>query len=120
MVELLRLSKAARNDVRVREPIHLRGLLEVGLARVQEDSIVVTERVPAVPDRLVERLPVRLRREHAIAMAGAQLAAADGAGERKAERSKFSNHKTQAHSEAGRTAADQHGRQADRQPPHPR
>ena len=113
MVEFLRLSKAARISGKVREPLHLRGLLESGLARVDEGIIVLTERIPLVPARLVERLPVRLRREHALAVA--HSAAANGAEEGKPESGSLTRQKAQTDSEPGRAPAQQHRRQANRQ-----
>lgn len=119
MVELLRLSKAARCEGKVREPIHLRGLLEAGLARIAEEGIVVTERVPAVPERLVARLPVRLRREHALVMAKTRSGVSNGAAQSESEGCDLSDHKSQTHAKTGRAATDKHGRQTDRQTPHP-
>jgi hypothetical protein len=117
MVELLRLSKAARNSAKVREPLHLRGLLESGLARVDEGSILIHERIPAVPARLVQRLPVRLRREHALAVA--LSATANGPDQGQPEGGSLTRQETQAHSEPRRAPAEQHRRQANRQSTHP-
>lgn len=118
MVELLRLSKAARCDGEVREPIHLRGLLEAGLARVGDEGIVVIERVPAVPERLIARLPVRLRREHAL-VAKTRSGVSNGAGQSEPEGCDLSDDKSQTYSKTGRAATDKHGRQTDRQTTHP-
>jgi hypothetical protein len=117
MVELLRLSKAARNSAKVKEPLHLRGLLESGLARVDEGSIVIHERIPPVPARLVERLPARLRREHALAIA--RSGTANGADQSQPEGRSLPRQKAQTHSESRRPPAEQHRRQANRQSAHP-
>ena len=117
MVELLRLSKAARNSAKVREPLYLRGLLESGLARVDEGTIVLSERIPVVPTLLVERLPVRLRREHALAVA--HSAAANGAEQSQPQSGRLTRQKAQADSEPGRAPAQRHRRQANRQAAHP-
>jgi len=117
MVELLRLSKAARDSVKIREPLHLRGLLESGLARLDEGNIVIAERIPVVPARLVERLPVRLRREHALAVA--LSGAANGADQSQSQSRDLANEKGQADPKADGATADKHGRQANRQPSHP-
>jgi hypothetical protein len=65
VVDLLRLSQAARRRQRVRRPLRLRSLLEAGLVRIDGESILVVEEIPPLPPRLVARLPVHLRREHA-------------------------------------------------------
>lgn len=117
MVELLRLSKAARNSAKVREPLYLRGLLESGLARVEPGSIVIHERIPPVPARLVERLPVRLRREHALAVA--RSVTANGADQGQPEGRSLTRQKAQTHSEPRRAPAEQHRRQTNRQSTHP-
>ncbi len=117
MVELLRLSKAARSSVKVKEPLHLRGLLESGLARVDEGSIVIHERIPTVPARLVERLPVRLRREHALAVA--RSVTANRADQGQPESRGLTRQKAQADSKPRSAPAEKHRRQANRQSAHP-
>lgn len=70
MTDLLRLSQAARREVKVLSPIHLRPLLEVGLVKIDADGLVVTGRIPQLPPALVRRLPTHLRRQHAAWLGG--------------------------------------------------
>jgi len=107
VVDLLRLSQAARRQKAVLRPLHLRGLLEAGLVRLDEEALIVGDRIPPLPALLLERLPVRLRREHAHLTMPAL--SANGSYQGKRECDQFAHQEPHAHPEPGAAASEKHG-----------
>ncbi len=64
IAELLRIAEAARKGGRVRRPIHLHNLMEVGLVQVVNGEIVIGQLIPPLPVSLVRQLSPALRYAH--------------------------------------------------------
>ncbi|MCL1592884.1 MAG: hypothetical protein M3132_00855 [Actinomycetia bacterium] len=71
VADLLRLTAAAHSGRSLKEPIYLESLLRIGLVVWHDGSITVADKVPPVPEYLVQRFPPALRRAHARAVPGA-------------------------------------------------
>ena len=64
VADLLRLAAAADGGRSLPRPVHLDSLVRNGLVSGAGHVVVVPERVPLLPHRLVRALPPALRREH--------------------------------------------------------
>lgn len=63
IADLLRLGAAARAGSSIRRPLRLSALLSEGLVAQRGATVFVGDRVPAVPQHYLRRLPVKLREE---------------------------------------------------------
>ncbi len=116
LMDLLRLSQAARRQEKVLRPLHLRPLLEAGLVKVDQECVIVADRIPALPPNLVARLPLHLRRQHAAL--SARLA--DGAHQGESEGSQFSGEKADRHPDAGLAPGQEQRQHPGEETSHPR
>ncbi|MFP3913717.1 MAG: hypothetical protein ACLFWM_02500 [Actinomycetota bacterium] len=64
VTELLRLIRAAADEQPVPLPAWLPQLIRSDLVRVDQGSLIVTDRIPPVPRSLRRRFPPGLREEH--------------------------------------------------------
>jgi hypothetical protein len=74
IADLLRLGRAATRGASLPLPLGLPRLLAVGLVHHTGRTVVVPTRVPPVPERLLARMPVHLREQHRLEVAGTRLA----------------------------------------------
>ncbi|MEX0667918.1 MAG: hypothetical protein WD313_06275, partial [Acidimicrobiia bacterium] len=64
IAELLRIAEAGRRGNRIRRPIHLHNLMEMGLVKVLGGRILIGDLIPPVPGGLIRRLTPSLRSAH--------------------------------------------------------
>ena len=64
IAELLRIAEAARKGNRIRRPIHLQNLMEMGLVKVEGGEILIGDLIPPVPGSLLRRMTPSLRSAH--------------------------------------------------------
>jgi hypothetical protein len=120
IAELLRIAEAGRTGKRIRRPIHLQNLMEMGLVSIVDGDIVIGDLIPPVPQVLIRRLAPALRAAHERwESPKVQPLSAEGSPARQRQGDRFPDRKAQRNPKVGSTARNQHGHDSGGETAHP-